>query len=109
MVGMRNFFFGNWVTRTYLGAVLVLSAATLLGAMPAEIILIALTSPISVIFAPIFLLGTGWMTVPMLWLSVLAGLLLNTLVLNTIVSRLPSVSRLPASSRRERHGPASTR
>ena len=85
MVGMRNFFFGNWVTRTYLLAVLTMSAATMLVGLPACIMLIALTSPVSVIFAPIFLLGEGWMTVPMLWLSVLAGLLLNTLLINTIV------------------------
>jgi hypothetical protein len=102
MVGMRNFFFGNWVTRTYLLAVLVMSAATVAGGRSACIVLIALTSPISVIFAPIFLLGTGWMTIPMLWLSVLAGLLLNTLVLNTIVSNSPS-------SRRGHHGSASIR
>jgi len=85
MVGMRNFFFGNWVTRTYLLAVLTMSAATVLVGLPACIVLIALTSPVSVIFAPIFLLGEGWMTIPMLWLSVLAGLLLNTLLINTIV------------------------
>jgi hypothetical protein len=99
---MRNFFLGNWVTRAYLAAVLTMSAATLIGSMPACIVLVALTSPIAVIFAPIFLLGTGWMTVPMLWLSVLAGLLLNTLVLNTIVAKLPS-------SPRGRHGSASIR
>jgi hypothetical protein len=103
MVGMRNFFFGNWVTRAYLLTVLVLSAFTAAGAMPACIALIASTSPISVIFAPVFLLGTGWMTVPMLWLSVLAGLLLNTLVLNTIVAKLP------ASSQPGHHGSASIR
>ena len=85
MVGMRNFFFGNCVTRTYLLAVLTMSAATVLVGLPACIVLIALTSPVSVIFAPIFLLGEGWMTIPMLWLSVLAGLLLNTLLINTIV------------------------
>lgn len=103
MVGMRNFFLGNWVTRAYLLTVLVLSAFTAAGSMPSCIALIAATSPISVIFAPIFLLGTGWMTVPMLWLSVLAGLLLNTLVLNTIVAKLP------ASSQPEHPGSASTR
>jgi hypothetical protein len=85
MVRMTNFFFGNWVTRLYLVAVLVMSAATVVAGLPACIVLIALTSPVSVIFAPIFLLGHGWMTVPMLWLSVLAGLLLNTLLINTIV------------------------
>ena len=92
MVGMRNFFFGNWVTRTYLLAVVAMSGATLLAGMPACIVLIALTSPVSVIFAPIFLLGEGWMTVPMLWLSVLAGLLLNTLLINTIVGAVLSRS-----------------
>jgi len=85
MVRMTNFFFGSWVTRVYLVAVLVMSAATIAVGLPACIVLIALTSPVSVIFAPIFLLGDGWMTVPMLWLSVLAGLLLNTLLINTIV------------------------
>jgi len=92
MVRMRNFFLGNWVTRTYLLAVLAMSAATVLAGLPACIVLIALTSPVSVIFAPIFLLGEGWMTVPMLWLSVLAGLLLNTLLINTIVGAVANRS-----------------
>jgi hypothetical protein len=85
MNGMRTFFLGNWVTRTYLVAVLAMSAGNFLVGPPACIVLIALTSPVSVIFAPIFLLGDGWLTIPMLWLSVLAGLLLNTLLINTIV------------------------
>lgn len=85
MNGMRSFFFGNWITKLYLGAVIVAAAGKFLIGLPACIVLIGLTSPVSVIFAPIFLLGEGWMTVPMLWLSVLAGLLLNTLLINTIV------------------------
>jgi hypothetical protein len=92
MVGMRTFFFGNWITRTYLIAVLVMAAGTFVAGQPACIVLIALTSPVSVIFAPIFLLGEGWMTVPMLWLSVLAGLLLNTLLINTIVGQVENRS-----------------
>jgi hypothetical protein len=95
MVGMTNFFAGNWVTRTYLLAVLAMSAATLVAGPPACIVLIGLTSPVSVIFAPIFLLGDGWMTVPMLWLSVLAGLLLNTLLINTIVGAVEKRSTRP--------------
>ena len=92
MVRMTNFFCGSWVTRVYLVAVLVMSAATIVVGLPACIVLIALTSPVSVIFAPIFLLGDGWLTVPMLWLSVLAGLLLNTLLINTIVGAVETRS-----------------
>jgi hypothetical protein len=41
-----------------------------------------------VIFAPVFLLGDGWLTIAMLWLSVAAGVLLNTLVINTIMGEV---------------------
>jgi hypothetical protein len=83
MVGMTNFFLGNWVTRVYLVAVVVLVATS--AAPSAKIGLIALSAPVAVIFAPIYLLGTGWMTMPMMVLSVTAGILLNTLLINTIV------------------------
>jgi hypothetical protein len=43
---------------------------------------------VSVIFAPIFLLGQGWMTVPMMIANVTAGCLLNTLLINTIVGEV---------------------
>ena len=92
MVAMTSFLCANWVTRTYLVAVLTMSAATLATGLPACIVLIALTSPVSVIFAPIFLLGDSWLTIPMLWLSVLAGLLLNTLLINTIVGAVETRS-----------------
>jgi len=104
MVAMTKFFCGNWVTRAYLLAVLVMSAGTVLAGRPACIVLIALTSPVAVIFAPIFLLGDGWQTVPMLWLSVLAGLLLNTLLINTIVGAVENAveSRSTPPGRREK-------
>jgi hypothetical protein len=93
MVGMTKFFLGNWATRAYFLA--VVAAATFLvvanaaiGPSFAGIFLIALTSPVSVIFAPIFLLGQGWMTVPMMIASVTAGYLLNTLLINTIVGEV---------------------
>jgi hypothetical protein len=86
MVGMTNFFLGNWATRIYLGAVAVLIATS---AVPfAKICLIALSAPVAVIFAPIYLLGTGWLTTPMMALSVTAGVLLNTLLINTIVGKV---------------------
>ncbi|MEV8506824.1 hypothetical protein AB0368_18720 [Actinoplanes sp. NPDC051475] len=90
---MTKFFFGNWVTRCYLLAVAA-AAVFLLGAHLvtgdegpsfAGIYLIGLTAPVSVIFAPIALLGGGWLASAMLWLSVVAGMLLNTLLINTIV------------------------
>ncbi|MFI7596356.1 SCO4225 family membrane protein [Actinoplanes sp. NPDC049681] len=90
---MTKFFFGNWVTRCYLFAVGV-SAAVLIGAQLATgdhgpsfagIYLIGLTAPVSVIFAPIALLGDGWLAIAILWLSVVTGMLLNTLLINTIV------------------------
>ena len=94
---MRNFFFGNWFTALYVAAVGAAAAATVLtgagGPSSACIYLIGLTAPVSVIFAPIFLLGTGWMTVPMLVLSVLAGTLLNVLLINTIVGELGRITR----------------
>jgi hypothetical protein len=79
MVGMAAFFLGNWITRLYLGAVITAAFA------PHPAYLIGLTSPVSIIFAPVFLLGDGWLTTPMYVGSVLAGYLLNTVVLNLIV------------------------
>ncbi|GGQ46382.1 SCO4225 family membrane protein [Couchioplanes azureus] len=93
---MTRFFFGNWVTRGYLFAVAT-AAVVLLGANLATgghepsfaaVYLIGLTAPVSVIFAPIALLGEGWLAVAMLWLSVAAGVLLNTLLINTIVGEV---------------------
>ncbi|MEU7903737.1 SCO4225 family membrane protein [Actinoplanes sp. NPDC049118] len=92
---MTQFFFGNWATRGYLFAVAV-AAAVLIGGnlatgnhepTTAAIYLIGLTAPVSVIFAPFFLLGDGWLAVAMLWLSVAAGALLNTLLINTIAGQ----------------------
>jgi hypothetical protein len=90
---MRTFFFGNWVTRCYMVAVLVMAASSTLPL--AKICLIALAAPVAVIFAPIYLLGTGWMTTPMMALSVTAGVLLNTLLLNTIVGHAGRPTRHP--------------
>jgi hypothetical protein len=89
MVGMTNFFLGNWTTRIYLAAVVVMIASS--AAPSAKICLIALSAPVAVIFAPIYLLGTGWLTTPMMVLSVTAGVLLNMLLINTIVG---SVGRI---------------
>ena len=89
---MTTFFLGNWATRCYLFAVAV-AAVIMIGAdlatgshEPAanSIWLIALTAPVSVIFAPFFLLGDGWLTLPMLAGSVLAGYLLNIAIINLI-------------------------
>ena len=93
---MTKFFFGTWTTSIYLFAVAVAAVIMIGGNLAtgdhepstAAIYLIGLTAPVSVIFAPIFLLGDGWQTVPMLWLSVAAGVLLNTLLINTIVGEL---------------------
>ncbi|MET8152867.1 SCO4225 family membrane protein [Actinoplanes sp. NPDC049668] len=93
---MTQFFFGNWATRIYLFAVGV-AAAILIGGnlatgdhepSTAAAYLIGLTAPVSVIFAPFFLLGDGWLAVAMLWLSVAAGALLNTLLINTIAGQV---------------------
>ncbi|OJF13016.1 SCO4225 family membrane protein [Couchioplanes caeruleus] len=93
---MTRFFFGNWVTRGYLFAV-AMAAAILLGSNLATgdhepsfaaVYLIGLTAPVSVIFAPVALLGEGWTATAMLWLSVAAGVLLNTLLINTIVGEV---------------------
>jgi hypothetical protein len=117
MFGMRNFFFGNWFTRLYLAAVGAAAAylvvANVLSGPDepsfAAVYLIGLTAPVSIIFAPIFLLGTGWMTLPMLVLSVLAGTLLNVLLINTIVGELAAVRPWSvASSRPGRRGSASS-
>ncbi|MFI5495382.1 SCO4225 family membrane protein [Actinoplanes sp. NPDC051859] len=93
---MTRFFFGNWITRGYLFAVAI-TAVILLGANLATgeheptteaIYLIGLTAPVSVIFAPVALLGDGWLAIAMLWLSAAAGTLLNTLLINTIVGEV---------------------
>ena len=84
MVGMTSFFLGNWCTRLYSIAV-VAALAFMIVANP--IYLIGLTAPVSIIFAPFFLLGDGWMTTPMLLGSVLAGYLLNTVLINMIVGQ----------------------
>jgi ATP/ADP translocase len=99
MVGMTNFFLGNWATRIYLGAVAVLIATS---AVPfAKICLIALSAPVAVIFAPIYLLGTGWLTTPMMVLSVTAGVLLNTLLINTIVGQVGAFRIARSSAARD--------
>ena len=93
---MTTFFLGNWVTRGYSAAV-VAAAAFMIAANPitgpsvASVLLIALTAPVSIIFAPFFLLGEGWMTTPMLLGSVLAGYLLNTVLINMIVGEVHGV------------------
>jgi hypothetical protein len=93
---MTTFFLGTWTTRVYLFAVAV-TAVILLGGnlatgnhepSSAAVYLIGLTAPVSVIFAPVFLLGDGWLSIAMLWLSVVVGVLLNTLLINTIVGEV---------------------
>ncbi len=107
MVGMTSFFLGTWVTRCYSAAV-VAAAAFLIAANPvtgpsvASAFLIGLTAPVSVIFAPFFLLGDGWMTTPMLIGSVLAGDLLNTVLINMIVGEVRRVRRPVTRSLRPR-------
>ncbi len=95
MVGMATLLLGTWVTRTYLAAVVAAAACTIAapvtGPSVAGIFLIGLTAPVSVIFAPFFLLGEGWMTTPMLVGSVLAGYLLNTVLINMIVGEVDRV------------------
>ncbi len=95
MVGMATFFLGNWVVRSYSATVVAAAALTIAapaaGASPAGVFLIGLTAPVSVIFAPFFLLGDGWMTTPMLIGSVLAGYLLNTVLINMIVGEVGRV------------------
>jgi hypothetical protein len=78
---MKSFFLGNWVTRSYIVAVVVVAVSS--AAPLAKICLIALVAPVTVIFASIYLLGTGWMTGPMVALGVTAGVLLNMLLLST--------------------------
>jgi hypothetical protein len=99
---MTSFFFGTWPTRVYLFAVAV-TAVILIGGnlatgnhepTPAAIYLIGLTAPVSVIFAPVFLLGDGWLSIAMLWLSVAAGVLLNTLLINTIAGTVRPRARI---------------
>jgi hypothetical protein len=98
---MTKFFFGTWATSSYVFAVAA-AAVIMVGdnlatghhePSASAIYLIGLTAPVSVIFAPIFLLGDGWQTIPMLWLSVTAGLLLNTLLINTIVGEVGQLRR----------------
>jgi hypothetical protein len=104
MVRMVNIFFGTWAARLYLFAVLAAAGGTAAsGPSYAIILLIALTSPVSIIFAPIFLLGDGWMTTPMLVLSVLAGYLLNLVLINWIVAAPMTAA---ARSRAQHGGPA---
>jgi hypothetical protein len=96
MVGMTSFFLGNWVTRLYSIAVIaalafMVAANPITGPSVAAVFLIGLTAPVSVIFAPFFLLGEGWMTTPMLAGGVLAGYLLNTVLLNMIVGQAEKV------------------
>jgi hypothetical protein len=111
MVRMATFFLGNWVTRSYLAAV-VAAAAFMIAANPitgpsiAAVFLIGLTAPVSIIFAPFFLLGDGWLTTPMLFGSVLAGYLLNTVLINMIVGEVDQArarrtwpARRPAAAR----------
>jgi hypothetical protein len=103
MVGMVNIFVGTWAARLYLIAVLAAAGGTAAsGASYPIIVLIALTSPVSIIFAPIFLLGDGWLTTPMLVLSVLAGYLLNLVLINWIVAAPKSIA---ARSRMRQGGP----
>lgn len=96
MVRMTHFFLGNWVTRIYSIAV-VISIAFMIVANPvvgigfAAVLLIGLTAPVSIIFAPFFLLGDGWLAAPMLIGSVLAGYLLNIVLLNMIAGQVEKV------------------
>jgi hypothetical protein len=111
MVGMVNIFLGTWVARLYLLAVLAAAGGTAAsGPSYAIVLLIALTSPVSIIFAPIFLLGDGWLTTPMLVLSVLAGYLLNVVLINWIVAAPKSIAarnrmRQPVRNARLPHPP----
>ena len=89
---MATFFLGTWTARLYLAAVV---PATILAACGAPVPVIVLTSPVSIIFAPVFLLGDGWLTGPMFATSVVAGYLLNTVVLNLIAGA--SSARRPGS------------
>lgn len=93
---MTHLFLGNWVTRFYSIAVLI-SIIVMIAAYPvvgfgfAAVFLIGLTAPVSIIFAPFFLLGEGWLTVPMMIGSVVAGYLLNTVLLNMIAGQVEKV------------------
>jgi hypothetical protein len=82
---VMNVFVGSWITRLYTGAVGAAALGLLVAPKVAGVLLIGLTSPVSIIFAPIFLLGEGWLTVPMMIISVVAGYLLNIAVINLIV------------------------
>ncbi len=100
---MTSIFLGNWVTRGYSAAVLaaaifMIAANPVTGPSVAAVLLIGLTAPVSIIFAPFFLLGDGWLATPMLIGSVLAGYLLNTVLLNMIVGQVDRV-RHPAAGR----------
>ena len=95
---MTTFFLGNWITRGYTAAVVaaiafMIAANPITGPSVAAVLLIGLTAPVSIIFAPFFLLGDGWMTTPMLVGSVLAGYLLNTVLINMIVGEVHRVHR----------------
>ena len=101
MVDM-NVFVGSWITRLYTVAVCASAIGALAAPGSAGVLLIALTSPVSIIFAPIYLLGDGWLTTPMLITSVLAGYLLNIAIINLITR--PGWSRQPITAPR-RHVP----
>ena len=93
---MTTFFLGTWVTRAYTAAVVaavafMIAANPVTGPSVAAVLLIGLTAPVSVIFAPFFLLGDGWLATPMLIGSVLAGYLLNTVLINMIVGEVHRV------------------
>ena len=96
---MTNFFLGTWTTRVYLFAVAVTSVILLGGNLAtgnhepssAAVYLIGLTAPVSIIFAPIYLLGDGWLTGPMMIGSILAGYLLNTVLINMIAGEIGRV------------------
>jgi hypothetical protein len=96
MVGM-NVFVGSWITRLYTVAVCASAIGALAAPGSAGVLLIALTSPVSIIFAPIYLLGDGWLTTPMLITSVLAGYLLNIAIIN-LITRPGWSRRVPPSA-----------
>ncbi len=90
---MANIFLGTWAARSYLLAVLATAVSAIAsGSAYALALLIALTSPVSIIFAPVFLLGDGWLTTPMLVVSVLAGYLLNVVLISWIVAAPKSIA-----------------
>lgn len=102
---MANLFIGTWAARSYLIAVLGTALTALAsGSAYALALLIALTSPVSIIFAPVFLLGDGWQAAPMMVLSVLAGYLLNVVLINWLVAAGSRVGRPSRPPQPVRHG-----